>query len=112
MSDVLAEGADTGEAAVQGVESEEEVMLSIEEAAKSLQRTYMAAGFAAISGNKDTIKAAFAAHEDAIRAGFLAVLEEAENSGCIYPGCDHPCTDCPIDALRAKIKALGKEAKS
>ena len=85
-------------------------MLSIEDAAKSLQRTYLAAGFAAISGNKDTIKAAFAAHEDAARDLALAVLDDEHSTlrrcNCITWAEGDRCRD--YKASRTKIENLGK----
>lgn len=44
---------------------------------------------------------------DAARALALTTLDAAENSGCLYPGCAHPCTDCPLAILRAHIETLG-----
>ena len=82
-------------------------MLSIEDAAKSLQRTYLAAGFAAISGNKDTIKAAFAAHEDAIKTGFLAVFDEVAPSDYAHACNPSNCDICKCRVVRAEIENLG-----
>ena len=48
------------------------------------------------------------AFQAAARAAMLAAVEAAEDSGCFYPGCDHPCTSCPVDALKARIQALGQ----
>ena len=90
-------------------------MPSIEDAAKSLQRTYLAAGFAAISGNKDTILAAFAAHEDAARTLALAVHWEmveilrplAPLVGKTNMAALYKANDAGV-ALRAQIENLGK----
>ena len=44
--------------------------------------------------------------EDWCRDVLLAVLDAAENSGCIYPYCETPCENCPLDALRREIEKL------
>ena len=72
--------------------------MTIEEARQKLEQAYLAAGFAAMSGNKATIHAAYEAFQARTCDAMLAVLDEAEN----IPTGRHG--DVEAEALRTRIK--------
>ena len=42
----------------------------------------------------------------AVRILVLAALDAFWEADCYYPGCDHPCTTCPREALYKKVESL------
>lgn len=75
---------------------------SIEEAWAACEKSYMAAGFAALGGNKEMITAAFETHRGDLRALALAVLEKTlpRKEGC-------HCDDCVrCRAVRVRIEQI------